>query len=417
MSSGSFATSQGCDLFTAPAGVSLDAYVVVTYLVGSSRSGDETALAMAMEQSAATVFIPDYQLSDELSSYTARVVSVEELAVDGTMEAVGYDLHTEVYQVGSAQQPGAFRVQLAFPQKLLLDSPSQWLNVLVGEIPRLGFITSLRIENIEMRSTASQGPAFGVRGLRQLLGVERAPILCRSTRPAVGLDLETLRKINTDVLTNGFHAVKDDELQAWEDVDSYTKHVEAMVTARKHAEDATGEKKFYIANLLCDGWNIERRLEIACTAGADGLLVAPAIQGLSVLPWVKKKSDLPILAHNTASEMFTRHPAWSLTPAFYLKLQRYFGAEWVVTTGGFSEKDSNLPESKSVIDAAQGAAGELKPSMLILQGGKNPDALPTYVEAAAGTDFMLIVASWVDGHPEGLPAAARIFRARVDGWQ
>lgn len=414
MSSGNIDTQLARHLFEARNGLDRDGYAIVTYLIGSSRGGEECALAMAMEQSAATTFIPNYQMIGELERFTAKVLSVEEVGTGSEAEAVSYDLETEVYEIGGRGEQKLFRVKIGFPLLLLHRSPSQWFNVLIGEIPRLGFITSLQVEDIEVKVPEGEGPALGVEGIRRKTGVKRGPILCRSTRPAVGLDQDTMRRINFDVLSNGFHAVKDDELQAWADSTSYRAHVEAMVASRRAAEDASGEKKFYIANLLCDANEVERRLEIASTAGADGLLVAPAIQGLSILPWVKSQSSLPILAHNSGCEIFTRYPHWRIAPALYLKLQRYWGADWLVTTGDFSSATADAEEGASIVNAAQGALDGAKPSLLILQGGKHPGVLSDCVDAVGSLDFMLVVASWVDGHPRGLNTAARIFRESID---
>ena len=52
--------------------------------------------------------------------------------------------------------------------------------------------------------------------------------------------------------------------------------------------------------------------------------------------------------------------------------------------------------------------------MPILQGGKHPQGLPDYRAAIGSDDYMLIVASWVDGHADGLPAAARAFLTAID---
>ena len=43
-----------------------------------------------------------------------------------------------------------------------------------------------------------------------------------------------------------------------------------------------------------------------------------------------------------------------------------------------------------------------------------PDGLPRFRAAGGGDDYMLIVASWVDGHAVGLRGAARLFRDAVD---
>ena len=70
--------------------------------------------------------------------------------------------------------------------------------------------------------------------------------------------------------------------------------------------------------------------------------------------------------------------------------------------------------SQRLLQAAIGEERGLAPMMPNIQGGKNPEGLASYRAAVGDTDFMLIVAHWVDSHPEGLKNAARIFREAVD---
>jgi ribulose-bisphosphate carboxylase large chain len=414
MSSGCLDLNSHRSLFSWSDACDPESYVTITYEVETWLGEDETAIAMAMEQSAATVHIPGYLAPGGLEALVARVRAVTPLSSVPSADTQTFDLETEVYRVGRKGRLRACRVEIAYPSSLLMDRPGQWLNVLVGEIPRLGFLAALRVTDIDFGSASLPGPTFGVPGLRAHLGVTRSPILCRSTRPAVGLDLATMGRLNTDVLTHGFHVAKDDELQAWPDASAYRAHAAAMVAARRRAEEAAGEPKGYVANLICEPAELPERLGIAESAGASAVLVAPAIQGLGVLPWVRSISRLPILAHNSFSEIFTRHPRWRIDPAVYIRMQRALGADWVVTPGPFATPGAATPEMEACARACREALGACLPSLPIIQGGKHPAGLPDYVEAAGGLDFMLIVASWVDSYPDGLPAGARCFREAVD---
>jgi ribulose-bisphosphate carboxylase large chain len=187
-----------------------------------------------------------------------------------------------------------------------------------------------------------------------------------------------------------------------------------MVDARNRAEDNSGEKKFYIANLLCEPADLAERADIVESLSADAVLVAPAVQGLGVLRWVRSLTQLPILAHNTFSEMFTRHPSWRIDPAVYVRMQRALGADWIVTPGAFGNPDVDEDELVDAARAVNEPLGKCAPCMPIVQGGKRPAGLSDYIGAVGGLDFMLIVASWVDGHPDGLTSACMKFREAVD---
>ena len=88
-------------------------------------------------------------------------------------------------------------------------------------------------------------------------------------------------------------------------------------------------------------------------------------------------------------------------------LYETFGADWIVTSGEYGASDGVGMDDAWPFRRPQRA-------MPILQGGKSPEGLPTFRAAIGSDDYMLIVASWVDGHADGLGAAAGIFRSAVD---
>lgn len=415
MSSRTFDTETHAELFAWSDDLDPDHYVWVTYEVGSSMDAASTAVAMAMEQTVATIRLPGAEMLPDLANYTARVRNVSSMGDHSSSSMSMYMLTTEVYRDSRDAPPRSYAVvEIGYPSHLMHGRVAQWLNVLVGEIPRLGFVFRLRVVDIAFGSENPGGPQFGVNGLRDGWGIERSPLLCRSTRPALGLSLAEMSRVNTSVLRGGFHVVKDDELQSWPTLEAYKAHVRAMVAARKRAEDGGAERKFYVANLLCEPWELPERLDVVMTEGADAVLLAPAIQGMSVLPWLKRQAALPLLAHNTFAEVLTRHPHWGISPAVYLRMQRLSGADWVVSTGGFGHPEQPADEAEALRRASYGACGAVRSSMLVLQGGKRPDELPQYARQVGSLDFMLIVASWVDNHEGGIEAGARNFREAVD---
>src|SRR5690606_27354150 len=110
---------------------------------------------------------------------------------------------------------------------------------------------------------------------------------------------------------------------------------------------------------------------------------------------------------NTCSDLLTRNHDWGIAHPVMCALHEAFGADWIVTSGEYGAHDGQG------MDQAWPFARPQR-SMPILQGGKSPDGLPRFRAAVGGDDYMLIVASWVDGHEEGVRNAAGIFRAAVD---
>ncbi len=407
MSSGNMPRAQHPALFRWDTGLDLQDYIRARYRVTSIHEGEATAMAMAMEQSCSTSAIAGHVGPDMLVEWTIRLLDVQAADTLPDSELRPYQLETEVY----AEQGGGERdwlVELAIPRRLLAGKPAQLLNVVVGELPRLGFLTRFQLQGMDLPDDFGPGPSFGIAGIRKHFQRTQGPLLCRSMRPAVGLDLPTMAGLHRAALVGGFHLVKDDELQVFADNQVYRKHVQAMVAARDDARDRTGEFKGYLANLICEPWELAERWDILDALGVDAALVAPAIQGLGILPMLARKGSRPLLAHNSFSDLLTRHPRWGIAHDVLEQWLTCLGADWYVTTGDRGQAGCVDPS---------GRAARPTRSMPILQGGKQPQGLPDYRASVGSDDYMLIVASWIDAYPAGLEAGARVFREAVDARQ
>jgi ribulose-bisphosphate carboxylase large chain len=331
---------------------------------------------------------------------------------DSRTAVPSYSLQTPTY-VSPTAGGSSFAIVLAVPLRLLAGKPAQLWNILVGELPRLGFLSRFRLIHAQLPDAFGPGPAYGVAGIRARVGQAAGPLLCRSMRPAVGLDRATMAQLNHDVLAGGFHMVKDDELQVFATLENFRQHVMAMVAARDAAILHSGEKKLYFASLICEPWELLERWDLCCQLMVDGVLIAPWIQGLGTLSFLARQRRMPILAHNTLGELFTRHPDWQVQDKVVAHWLRVCGADLYVTHGDFAESNEPGETSLIALNAARASHTSHVAMMPIVQGGKNPDDLHKYRRWVGSDDFLLIVASWVDHHPDGLKAGAAIFRAAI----
>ncbi|MBR7799110.1 RuBisCO large subunit C-terminal-like domain-containing protein [Undibacterium fentianense] len=407
MSSAGKIDQQNIALYLWDDALPLDDYIIAEYEVTTNIQPQHAAVAMAMEQSVGTSKIQHYLDGIELSTFTIRVRDIEQLPEEVCSPVSAYSLVTAVYPQ-EARDQHTYAIRLAIPKKILMNKPVQFWNILVGELPRLGFLTRFRFKDIQLGDDFGPGPAFGIEGIRQLSGVQHGPLLCRSMRPALGLDTETMAALNQDTLVGGFHLVKDDELMLFENFEKFKVHVLAMLAARDRARAASNEKKLYIANLLCEPWELQERWDFCCEQGVDGVLIAPWIQGLGFLQYLAEQKKMFILAHNTFLEIFNRHPDWRVSDRVIFKCLRALGADMFVTPGNFGEANY---QGEEFLSACRDSRETIKKPMLpILQGGKHPNGLSDYHRAVGCDDFMLIVASWIDEYPLGLARGAAAFR-------
>lgn len=415
MSSAGLSTTQDPELYRWNKDLQPADFVFAHYQISAACSGEEAALGMAMEQSVGASRIHAYLHTETLAQSCIRVVHVRALELSHSSAVRLYHLSTPIY----GEHQGAlnsYAITLAVPLKLLASKPAQLLNILIGELPRLGFISRFRLCEIELPPLSrdfAPGPAFGMQGLRRLSQQADTPLLCRSMRPAVGLDLATMAKLNRAVLCGGFHLVKDDELIAFSDFARFRQHVLAMLAARDFAIAETGEKKLYFANLICEPWELQERWEFCCDSGVDGVLIAPWIQGIGLLPHLARQGRLPILAHNTMGELMTRHPDWKIDETVVNRLWRALGADLLVMSGDSATVDADTQRDQALMLSITGPELSYQAACPILQGGKTPSELPLYRQCAGGNDFMLIVASWVDNYEAGLAEGAAAFRREL----
>jgi ribulose-bisphosphate carboxylase large chain len=415
MSSGRL-SNQNAEHFRWHDHLTLDDYVVATYSIETVAPIEEAAVAIAREQSAPTLRVGDVS-SDSIIQSTARVLSVENLGeVEGALLSP-FHVQTRSYPTKEDARPHCARIRLAFPPRNSGSSCIGLWNSVAGEVHRLGFLTAVRVDDLQLpRQLHDQmpGPLYGVAGIRRLAGIKERPLFCRAARPATGLSTEEMVRINESVLRGGFDAVKDDELTYDTPLSPFRERVVQMMNMLRRVEDATGERKFYFANVIDDPFRALEFADHAAKEGVSGLITAPALQGLMTAADLGRRTGLLVISHNVGADLLTRAKRFGINPALWCRLQRWFGADFVFVPGNFGIMGSANQQEENDCIAACTDGDRIAPCMPILAGGKRPDGLRAYHDAVGSTDFMLIASTVVDENPKGLEAGASAFR---DAWQ
>jgi ribulose 1,5-bisphosphate carboxylase large subunit-like protein len=395
-----------------------DHYVHATYYLETAVDPELAAIGLAKEQSATILEIPGGRGNYDLSSSTARVRSLEILGKTSDRMLPAYSLRTPVYDVGDAQDRyRRLTAVIAYPIANFGSSLTNLWNAVGGEVHRLGFLNTLKLLDVDFPAWFLDeflGPARGAEGITDELHVNSRPLFCRSARPAVGLSTEQMVQINGEVLKGGFDAVKDDELTCDTPRSPFKERVVRMVELKSRIEDETGEKKYYIANVIDDYMKTIELAEYAGKAGVDAVLVAPAIQGLEICWEIGRRTGLAVLCHNSWQDALTRHPRFGVSDALMIKMQRICGADMIMLPGIFATDAMDEQEARAIMNACSQPLGRIKPSLPIIAGGKTPAGLVDYATAIGSTDFMIIAATAVDTHPDGPEAGARAFR---EAWE
>lgn len=393
-------------------------YVHATYVISTPLDGEQAAFGIAREQSICTTGLAEIEMPQDIEDFCAKVVEVEQLPGPHQGLAAPYFLNTPVYgSRRSAAKQHQFRIVIAYPVCLFGTSLTRIWNSVFGEVHRLGYLTAAALVDLRFPDCLSRdfvGPKHGISGLRKRLGVARRPLFCRSMRPAAGLDTRAMLQLSESVLSGGFDVIKDDELTYDMPRSEFVDRVRRMVEMKQRIEDRTGEPKLYFANVIDDFITALAMAEQAAELGADGLLVSTGAQGLSIISEVVRRTGLMVLAHNSCGDALTRAASWGASDVVVTRLQRACGADLVVSPGPFATPYQDLNAATAFIDACREPLGSCAATMPIIQGGKQPEYLGQYIEAVGSTDFMIIIATWVDHHPQGMQAGAQAFRK---AWQ
>src|SRR5262249_6906571 len=88
-----------------------------------------------------------------------------------------------------------------------------------------------------------EGPKFGLKGLRDLVGVQDRPLFLGVVKPNIGLKPEEFAQIAYEGWRGGLDIAKDDEMLADADWSPLVERARFATKARLKAEQETGHKK------------------------------------------------------------------------------------------------------------------------------------------------------------------------------
>ena len=317
-------------------------------------------------------------------------------------------------------------IKIAYPARLFeLHSIPQLLSSIAGNIYGMKLLKNLRLLDIRFPKAmldAHLGPLYGLRGVRNILGIKNRPLLGTIVKPKVGLTSEQHAKIAYNAWLGGLDIVKDDENLTNQDFNDFETRVKLTLKARKEVERKTGLKKGYMANISAATVEemIARAKFVKKNGGRYAMIdiVTVGFTGLQSFRKENEKLGLIIHAHRAMHAALTRNPYHGMTMLTLAKLARLAGVDQlhIGTVVGKMAGDKeevlnirdnivgkNLPETK--LNFAQNWS-KIKPVFPVASGGLDPTQIPALYKIF-GKDVILQFGGGVHGHPEGTSAGAK----------
>lgn len=314
----------------------------------------------------------------------------------------------------SERDDGAFDVTVSYADETAGDELPQFLNVLFGNS---SMTPGVRVERIEPSSAILarfRGPRFGIDGLRQLLGVDRRPLLMTALKP-MGLSNENLAKIAYDCAVGGIDIIKDDHGLGNQPVTAFEERVRLCTDAVAQANEETGYRSVYAPNITGPAREVDERARFAKKQGAGAVLYMPGLAGFDGMRALADDEEfgLPIIGHPAFYGSFVTSPDNGFSHyALYGQLQRLAGADSSIYPNFGGRFSFTREECASIARGCSEPFGDMRPIFPTPGGGMNMKSIPE-MRTVYGRDVIYLIGGGLHRHGDNLVENARYFRNLV----
>lgn len=259
------------------------------------------------------------------------------------------------------------------------------------------------------------GPRFGARGLREVLGVHGRPIITGVVKPNIGMPIEPFAELAYQALRGGADIVKDDEMLAdapYSPLAARAAHVYPRV---RSAMLETGENKLYLMNITDEVTRLSELYDVAFAIGGGNaaVMLNPAPIGVSACRIVTSRARVPVFSHFDMIAASARLPFHGISSLVWTKLQRLVGFDAIIMPGLSARMHLEPAEVVRDLRACLEPMGHIAPTFPVPGGSDWAGTIKRMYETFGTVDFGLVPGRGIFGHPSGPAAGARSLR---DAW-
>lgn len=329
-----------------------------------------------------------------------------------TLQEYVKKLHASVFSIEGN------RIRVAYPIELF--EPGNMPNLLssvAGNVFGLRDLKNLRLNDIYLPPKllrSFKGPRFGVSGIRKLLKIPERPLVGTIIKPKLGLKTEDHARVAYEAWVGGCDIVKDDENLSSQGFNPFEDRVVKTLEERDRAEEETGEKKVYLANITSETNRMLRRAQFVVDHGGEYVMVDILTCGFSALQTLRDQNlDLVLHAHRAGHAAFTRNPRHGIAMRVIAKLVRVVGVDQLHVGAAVGKMVETREEVLENCEALRKEMNGIKPVLPVASGGLHPGSVPSLVNIF-GNDFVIQAGGGIHGHPLGSREGATAMRQAVE---
>jgi len=308
--------------------------------------------------------------------------------------------------------------KIAYPIELFeYGNMPNILSSVAGNVFGLRTLKNLRLNDINFPQRlvrSFKGPKFGVKGIRKLVKIFNRPLVGTIIKPKLGLKTVHHEKVAYDSWVGGCDIVKDDENLSSQEFNPFEERVIKTLEGRDKAEEETGERKVYMANITAETGEMLKRAEYVLDHGGEYVMIDILTCGFSSLQTLREQNlNLVIHAHRAGHATFTKNPKHGISMRVIAKMARLVGVDQLhvgTVVGKMFESREEVTEN---CEALKMKMDILKPVLPVASGGLHPGLVPALIEFF-GKDFVIQAGGGIHGHKNGTMAGAMAMRQSVD---
>jgi ribulose-bisphosphate carboxylase large chain len=382
-----------------------------SYWLETSGNPEQVAQVIAGEQSSGT-FLALANETPELKQRSGAVVEhLEILDTAGQPSLPG--------KYGNCHTFTRCHLVLSWPIENIGLSLPNLMATVAGNLFELGQVSGLRITDLQLPpafASAYPGPAFGIRGTRQLTGVPNGPLIGTIIKPSVGLSAQQTADEVRKLVDGGIDFIKDDELQADGIYCPFNDRVKAVMREIDKGADRNGKKVMFAFNLTGELDEMKRRHDLVLSLGGTCVMASLNSIGLVGMRELRRHSQLPIHAHRNGWGYLNRSPALGWDYAPWQQLWRLAGADHLHVNGlsnKFSETDASVIASARAVQQPLWSHTPMQAMPVFSSGQTGLVAAATYA-ALGNTDLIFAAGGGIFGHPGGVLEGVNALRQAWD---
>lgn len=307
-----------------------------------------------------------------------------------------------------------YQAKISYAIEITAFELLQFLNVVYGNI---SMIPGIKVERFDLPDSLLEhfkGARFGIDGLRTLLNVPSRALLATAIKP-MGLSPQELAQMAYDCAIGGLDFVKDDHGLSNQVFAPFKERVTRCAEAVQKANQETGERCLYMANINGPIEGLIERAYFAKKAGVGGFILLPSLIGWDMMRYLAEDENLglPIIYHPAfhGAYVIGEHTGFSFF-SMYGQLVRLAGGDVSVFPNYLGRFSASKVCCLDVVNGTKEPMGHIRAIFPSPGGGASLDKIPEMLEVY-GNDMVYLIGGGLH-HGESLVKTCREFRGMVE---